>query len=167
MSSGDSSGSTKRFDVASSSAYASSDNIIAPQTSIAPSSASPSFISNDNMTSSSEMNTEGYSIEGDEQEQLPKKKLGPLQKSSVSHLITVKKDGVSIQIPPSLLLLPSDTDAQRASKKKKLHSLHCLARAKQEELDSRKQQSNWLQFKKKLESKKGKKKKSHSDSVFM
>jgi hypothetical protein len=60
-----------------------------------------------------------------------------------------------MQIPQSLVLLPSDTDAQKAAKKKKLHSLYCLVKIKQDEEDGRKQQANWLKFRSDMETKKG------------
>ena len=62
-----------------------------------------------------------------------------------------------MQIPQSLMILPSDTEAQKAAKKKKLHSLQCLTKRREEEERGNKVQQNWLEFKKKLESKKGKK----------
>lgn len=69
---------------------------------------------------------------------------------------------VSTQIPQSLKILPSDTEAQKAAKKKKLHSLQCLIKKQQEEEEGKRVQQNWLQFKNLMESKKGKKHKALS-----
>ena len=63
-----------------------------------------------------------------------------------------------MQIPQSLTILPSDTEAQKAAKKKKLHSLQCIAKRKEEEEKGNRVQNNWLAFKNKMDSKKGKQK---------
>ena len=61
---------------------------------------------------------------------------------------------VKVQIPQSLTILPSDTEAQKAAKKKKLHSLQSIAKRKEEEQRGNQTQSDWLAFKRKMESKK-------------
>ena len=101
--------------------------------------------------------------------------IGHFEKSSVKHLITVSEGGgfpfspslflsfnycyflVKTQIPQSLVILPSDTESQKAAKKKKLHSLQCLAKRKEEEERGNQVQQNWLAFKSKLDSKNKKK----------
>jgi len=55
-----------------------------------------------------------------------------------------------IKIPKSLIIHPSDTEEQKAAKKRKLHSLKAKARLVEDEAERNSRQQNWLRFQQRL-----------------
>jgi predicted patatin/cPLA2 family phospholipase len=58
-----------------------------------------------------------------------------------------------MQVPKYLVISPNDSDAQKAAKKKKLHSLKYKQVQKEKEDEVKKRQSQWQNFQKKIKGK--------------